>query len=66
MKDYRPLLIEDLGLVLPGLEVLRLRLNEHLPEARPSEPGRNFGFSPCTRTKTLQLGAAELVPVPRV
>jgi AraC family transcriptional activator of pobA len=36
MRDYRPLLIEKIGLTLPGLKVLRLRLNEHRPEARPS------------------------------
>jgi AraC family L-rhamnose operon transcriptional activator RhaR len=34
MKNYRPLLIQDLNLTLPGIKVLRLRLNRHLPEAR--------------------------------
>ena len=30
MKGYRPLLIENLGISLPGIDVLRLQLNEHL------------------------------------
>lgn len=34
MKNYRPLLIQDLQLALPNLKVMRLRLNRHLPEAR--------------------------------
>lgn len=34
MKNYRPLLIQDLQLSLPGLRVMRLRLNRHVPEAR--------------------------------
>lgn len=37
MKNYRPLLIQDLNLQMPGLKVLRLRLNRHLPEARWTE-----------------------------
>ena len=35
MKNYRPLLFEDVDLRLPGLEVSCLRLNRHTPEARP-------------------------------
>ena len=31
MKGYRPLLMEKLGISLPGIEVIRLQLNEHLP-----------------------------------
>ena len=34
MKSYRPLLIQDLNLQMPGIKVHRLRLNRHLPEAR--------------------------------
>lgn len=34
MKNYRPLLIQDLNLQVPGLAIHRLRLNRHLPEAR--------------------------------
>lgn len=34
MKNYRPLLIQDLQLSMPGLRVLRLRMNRHVPEAR--------------------------------
>lgn len=34
MKNYRPLLIQDLQLSLPNLQVLRLRMNRHVPEAR--------------------------------
>lgn len=37
MKNYRPLLIQDLNFQMPGLKVLRLRLNRHLPEARWTE-----------------------------
>lgn len=36
MKGYRPLLMEKLGISLPGVEVIRLQLNEHLP-------GENLG-----------------------
>ena len=37
MKNYRPLLIQDLNLQMPGIKVMRLRINRHLPEARWSE-----------------------------
>lgn len=37
MKNYRPLLIQDLNLQIPGLKILRIRLNRHLPEARWTE-----------------------------
>lgn len=37
MKNYRPLLIQDINLEMPDLKVLRLRLNRHLPEARWTE-----------------------------
>ncbi len=37
MKNYRPLLIQDLNLQMPGIKILRLRLNKHLPEARWTE-----------------------------
>ena len=30
MKGYRPLLIENLGISLPGIDVIRLQLNEHM------------------------------------
>ena len=33
MKNYRPLLLQNLGLSLPSLRVHRLRLNHHMPEA---------------------------------
>lgn len=32
MKNFRPLLLEDLHVESPGLEVLRLCVNQHLPE----------------------------------
>ena len=32
MKNYRPLLLQNLGLSLPSLRVHRLRLNHHVPE----------------------------------
>ena len=42
MKHYRPLLLQELDVRLPGLHVRRLRLNRHLPEvdtlARHSHP----------------------------
>lgn len=34
MKNYRPLLIQDLEVSLLGLKIMRLRLNRHVPEAR--------------------------------
>ncbi len=37
MKNYRPLLIQDLNLQVPGLTIHRIRLNRHLPEARWTE-----------------------------
>jgi len=37
MKNYRPLLIQDLNLQMSGLKILRLRLNRHVPEARWTE-----------------------------
>ena len=37
MKNYRPLLIQDLNLQAQGIKVHRLRLNRHLPEARWTE-----------------------------
>lgn len=37
MKNYRPLLLQNLNLQLPGIKVHRLRLNRHLPEARWTE-----------------------------
>ncbi len=33
MRNYRPLLIQDLGMLMPRIEVMRLRLNQHTPEA---------------------------------
>lgn len=44
VKDYRPLLLQTLNARLPGLEVLRLRLNRHLPEADAMEE-HHHGFS---------------------
>jgi len=32
MKNYRPLLLQNIGLTLPSLRVHRLRLNHHMPE----------------------------------
>ena len=32
MKNYRPLLLQNLGIALPSLRVHRLRLNHHMPE----------------------------------
>jgi AraC family L-rhamnose operon transcriptional activator RhaR len=32
MKNYRPLLLQNIGLALPSLRVHRLRLNHHMPE----------------------------------
>jgi len=37
VKNYRPILIQDLNLQMPGIKILRLRLNRHLPEARWTE-----------------------------
>ena len=43
MRKYRPLLIEKLGLEMPGIAILGLRLNEHLAGARPE--GHRHDFS---------------------
>jgi AraC-like DNA-binding protein len=32
MKNYRPLILQELSVALPGLRLRRLRLNRHLPE----------------------------------
>ncbi len=32
MKNYRPLLLQEIGARLPGVHIRRLRLNRHLPE----------------------------------
>lgn len=37
VKNYRPLLIQDLNLQIAGIKVMRLRINRHLPEARWNE-----------------------------
>jgi len=43
MKNYRPLLLQELSLQLPGLRLRRLRLNRHLPEVDAvSEHGHGF------------------------
>ncbi len=36
MRKYRPIIIEKIGISLPKMEILRLRLNEHLPETKAS------------------------------
>lgn len=43
MRNYRPILIERMGISLPGIDVFRLRLNEHLPESRPSFHSHRHG-----------------------
>jgi AraC family transcriptional activator of pobA len=43
MKEYRPLLIENLGISLPGIEVLRLQLNEHLQGSGPENHSHGHG-----------------------
>lgn len=48
MKDYRPLLLQTLDVRLPGLRLLRLRLNRHLPEADSmDEHSHRFAQSLC-------------------
>lgn len=37
MRNYRPLLIQDLNLQMPGIKVMRLQINRHLAEARWNE-----------------------------
>jgi AraC family L-rhamnose operon transcriptional activator RhaR len=37
LKNYRPILIQDLNLHMPGIKIQRLRLNRHVPEARWTE-----------------------------
>lgn len=44
LKNYRPLLLEDLHIFLPGLKFRRLRLNRHLPDVeRVAEHCHRFG-----------------------
>ena len=43
MKGYRPLLIENLGISLPVLDVLRLQLNEHLQGTGPGSHSHRHG-----------------------
>ena len=43
MRNYRPVIIEKIGITLPGLEILRLRLNEHLPETKSSYHNHRHG-----------------------
>ena len=44
MKHYRPVFLNNLQLKLPGLEVLRLRLNQHAPESQQwSEHAHDHG-----------------------
>jgi AraC family transcriptional regulator, transcriptional activator of pobA len=38
MKHYRPLLLQELDVRLPGLHIRRLRLNRHLPEVDAVSP----------------------------
>ncbi|MDC0201194.1 AraC family transcriptional regulator [Verrucomicrobia bacterium] len=43
MRNYRPIIIEKIGITLPGIEILKLRLNEHLPEIRSSFHSHEHG-----------------------
>ncbi|MDP6859681.1 MAG: AraC family transcriptional regulator [Verrucomicrobiales bacterium] len=43
MRNYRPIIIEKIGITLPGIEILKLRLNEHLPESRSSFHSHQHG-----------------------
>jgi AraC-like DNA-binding protein len=44
VKNYRPLLLEELPISLPGLHFKRLRLNRHLPEVeKVAEHSHRFG-----------------------
>lgn len=43
MRNYRPIIIEKIGIKLPGIEILKLRLNEHLPESRSSFHSHQHG-----------------------
>jgi len=44
VKNYRPLLLEELPISLPGLRFQRLRLNRHLPEVeKVAEHSHRFG-----------------------
>ncbi len=43
MRNYRPIIIEKIGITLPDIEILKLRLNEHLPESRSSFHSHQHG-----------------------
>ncbi|MFZ4682645.1 MAG: AraC family transcriptional regulator [Terrimicrobiaceae bacterium] len=48
MKHYRPLLLQELDVRLPGLHLRRLRLNRHLPEVdKLAEHSHTFGQILC-------------------
>ena len=43
MKNYRPILLRDLSVALPGLRVHQVRLNQHTPEALWTEHTHEHG-----------------------
>ena len=43
MRNYRPIIIEKIGISLPDIEILKLRLNEHLPETWSSFHSHQHG-----------------------
>ncbi len=43
MRNYRPIIIEKIGISLPDIKILKLRLNEHLPESRSSFHSHEHG-----------------------
>lgn len=48
VKHYRPLLLQELDVRLPGLRIRRLRLNRHLPEVDQfAEHSHSFGQILC-------------------
>ncbi|MDG2122409.1 MAG: AraC family transcriptional regulator [Verrucomicrobiales bacterium] len=43
MRNYRPLLIQDIGVSMSGMSVQRLRINQHTPEAQWNEHSHEHG-----------------------
>jgi len=74
VKHYRPLLLQELDVRLPGLHLRRLRLNRHLPEVdRLTEHSHTFGQILCylsgrgtvfSEKQSLEIGPGAVVFLP--
>ena len=46
MKNYRPILLQNLAVAVPGVRVRQLRLNQHTPEAVWTPHAHDHGHGP--------------------